>query len=300
MPSKTTQDLSEFISNGRELVEKKLDELVPAKDAAPKRLHQAVRWSLFAGGKRLRPVLVMAAGKIYGANEQKLISTAAAIEMVHTYSLIHDDLPAMDDDDLRRGRRTCHKKFDEATAILAGDVLQTLAFQAVAEDKKLSAETKVSLIAEISRAIGTPRGMVAGQMLDLDAERKKVKASELHDIHAAKTGALINASVRCGAIIGSASDGELKKLSAYATGLGQLFQITDDLLDVTANAEALGKTPGKDAKAKKATYVSLYGIEKARQIASEVHRDSMKALDGFNKDTRLLIALADYVLYRKK
>lgn len=300
MPTVKNQNLTDFISNRREVVEKKLEQLVPAGGVAPKRLHQAIRWSLFAGGKRLRPALLLATGRMYRASDAKLLTTSAAIEMIHTYSLIHDDLPAMDDDDLRRGRKTCHKKFDEATAILAGDVLQTLAFQAIADEKKLSPEIRVRLISEIAHAIGTPRGMVAGQMLDLDAERKAVNAEELHNIHANKTGALINASVRCGAIIGTATEKELKKLSEYATRLGQLFQITDDLLDVTSNAEALGKTPGKDAKAKKATYVSLYGLEKARQIAENVHREALGKLDGFDRDTTLLRAIADYTLNRKK
>jgi geranylgeranyl diphosphate synthase type II len=300
MPSAEDQKLIDFISKCQVSVEKTLDELVPAKDVEPRRLHRAVRWSLFAGGKRFRPALLLAVGNIFEADPKNLLKTAAAIEMVHTYSLIHDDLPAMDDDDLRRGRATCHKKFDEATAILAGDVLQTLAFQAVAGDKKLSAETKVRLVSEISRAIGTPAGMVAGQMLDLEAERKPIGADHLENIHAAKTGALINAAVRCGAVIAGAKESEIRILSEYALRLGQLFQVTDDLLDVTASAKAIGKTPGKDAKAKKATYVSLYGLERAGKIAEKLHTEAGKKLYNLNRDTSLLRNIADYVLHRKK
>jgi geranylgeranyl diphosphate synthase type II len=298
MPDKQ-RNLAEFIEKSRVLVEQKLDDLIPAKNVEPRRLHRAIRWSLLGGGKRLRPVLVFAAGDLYKADRKKLLNTAAAIEMLHTYSLIHDDLPAMDDDDLRRGRKTCHKKFDEATAILAGDALQTFAFQTIAEDKKLSPGIRMKVIAEISRAIGTPSGMIAGQMRDIEAERKKITAMQLRTIHAGKTGALITASVRSGAIIAGAGEKDLKILTAHAENLGQLFQITDDLLDVIASAEILGKTPGKDAKAEKATYVSLYGVERAQEIARKVHAEAITALRSSNNDPELLISLADYVLERK-
>jgi geranylgeranyl pyrophosphate synthase len=292
-------NLEQFIAECREQVERKLDELVPGAEVEPKRLHAAVRWSLFAGGKRFRPVLMLAAGKTFAAPPQKLLRTAAAVEMIHTYSLIHDDLPAMDDDDLRRGRETCHKKFDEATAILAGDVLQTLAFQSVAEDEGLSPEIRVRLISEISRAAGTPDGMAAGQVFDLAAESQFVDGAGLENIHASKTGALIAAAARSGAIIAGAGESEIEIISEYASLLGLLFQITDDLLDVTAGAATLGKTPGKDEKAKKATYISLYGVEKTREMAQEVYAETRGRLETLDREIFLLHEIADYILRRE-
>jgi len=291
-------NLEQFIAECRDRVERKLDELVPAAGAEPKTLHEALRWSLFAGGKRFRPVLMLAVGKTFGAGPDKLLRTAAAVEMIHTYSLIHDDLPAMDDDDLRRGLETCHKKFDDATAILAGDVLQTLAFQAVAEDENLSPEIRVKLISEISRAAGTPDGMAAGQVFDLAAESRTIDAAALENIHKNKTGALIRASARCACIIAGATEDEIEAISGYADRLGLLFQITDDLLDVTAGTEALGKTSGKDEKARKATYISLYGIEQAREKARQVYDEACRKLEELDRDTFLLRETARYVLQR--
>src|SRR5262245_13772285 len=216
---------------------------------------------MFAGGKRFRPALLLATGQAFDSAIESLIKTACAFEMIHTYSLIHDDLPSMDDDDLRRGRPTCHVRFGEATAILAGDALQTLAFRTIADDERLDVATRLGLISELSRASGTPDGMVAGQALDMEAEARQVNGAELEEDHRHKTGALIVAAARCGAIIGKAAAGELDAITSYGSHLGLLFQITDDLLDVTASAEDLGKTPGKDAQSRKATYPSLYGME---------------------------------------
>src|SRR3954468_6713638 len=258
-------DVRSFLVHCRTAVDAKLDQLVPGETAVPQSVHQAIRWSLFAGGKRFRPALLLAVGSTLGASWDDLLASACAFEMVHTYSLIHDDLPSMDDDELRRGRPTCHVRFGEATATLAGDALQTLAFQTIAEDESLSPETRLRLISELARAAGTPSGMVAGQARDLEAESRDVTALELKSIHQFKTGALIVGAARCGALIAEADAAALAAISAYAAGLGLLFQITDDLLDVTATAEDLGKTPGKDAKAKKATYPGLYGIAKTRQ-----------------------------------
>lgn len=291
--------LENFFNESRRTVDEKLEVLVPKPEIEPKRLHEAIRWSLFAGGKRFRPALVFAVGKIFGANEKKLLCAAAAIEMIHTYSLIHDDLPAMDDDDLRRGRATCHKKFDEATAILAGDVLQTLAFQAVAEDENLRAEIRIKLISEIARAAGTPAGMVAGQQLDFDAEGKTISVAELETIHQSKTGALIRASAQSGAIIAEAKRSEFEAITEYAEHLGLLFQITDDLLDATQTTEVLGKTSGKDERANKATYVSLYGLEKAQMLAQATYADAQRALEKIEKDTKLLSELIVFILNRK-
>jgi len=296
---KRQEFIKAFFDNCRVLVDKGLSLLVPAETIEPIKLHQAIRWSLFAGGKRFRPALVLSVGFAFGANENQLLRTACALEMIHTYSLIHDDLPAMDDDDLRRGRETCHKKFDEATAILAGDVLQTLAFQSIAEDESLSFETRARLIGEIARASGTPGGMVAGQVHDLDAESKPITNDELERIHRKKTGALIRASARAGAIIGEANETELNLITQYAENLGLLFQITDDLLDVTATAEDLGKTPGKDAKAEKATYPLLYGFERAETMADEVYKATCDVLEKIDKDTEVLFAIAGFIRYRR-
>lgn len=291
-------DLRDFLAQCRVQVDAELERLVPTEATAPATVHAAIRWSLFAGGKRFRPALLLAVGNTFGAPGDHSLAGACALEMVHTYSLIHDDLPSMDDDDLRRGRPTCHVRFGEATATLAGDALQTLAFQTIAEDANLSAETRVRIISELARAAGTPYGMVAGQARDLEGESRDVSAAELESIHGLKTGALIVAAARCGAIIADADELELESISDYAARLGLLFQITDDLLDVTATAQELGKTPGKDARAKKATYPALYGIESARRQAIEIHEQTCAALTFVKRPTHLLAAIADYILQR--
>jgi geranylgeranyl pyrophosphate synthase len=293
-----TLELESLLAGGRALVEVELNSLLPSSAVAPEKIHQAIRWSVFAGGKRFRPALLLATGQAFSASVDDLIRTACAFEMVHTYSLIHDDLPAMDDDDLRRGRPTCHVRFDEATAVLAGDALQTLAFRTIAEDERLNAETRIALIAELARAAATPEGMVAGQALDMEAETRQVTGSQLEEIHRLKTGALIVAAARCGAIIGSASEDELAAVTSYGSHLGLLFQITDDFLDVTATAEDLGKTPGKDAQSNKATYPALYGMEETRAAAVQAHRDACKALDQLDRPTDVLRRIADFILHR--
>jgi geranylgeranyl pyrophosphate synthase len=292
----------DFVARARTLVEAELDALVPADASDPARaVHDAVRWSLFAPAKRFRPVLVLAAGETFGADARRLLRTACAFELVHTYSLVHDDLPAMDDDDLRRGRPTCHVKFGEAAAILAGDALQSLAFQAIAEDEGLDAGVRVRLVAELARAAGTPEGMVAGQAHDLAAEaRAGVSGEELELIHRRKTGALIVAAARAGALVAGAREAELDAVTAYARELGLLFQITDDLLDVTATAADLGKTPGKDARAQKATYPALYGLDAARLRAQDVYAQACAALDPVQRPTDLLRSLARLILERKQ
>lgn len=293
-------NLKNFLAETSELVNQKLEQLVPKSEIEPSRLHEAIRWSLFAGGKRFRPALMIAVGNCFGAPTEKLLTTAAALEMIHTYSLVHDDLPAMDDDDLRRGQPTCHVKFDEATAILAGDVLQTLAFQAIAEDENLAAEARVKLISEIARAAGTPTGMVAGQIFDLAAEGAHVSGEDLQRIHEHKTGAMIIAAARAGAIVAEANEKELNAISLYATQLGLLFQIVDDLLDVSGTAQDLGKTPGKDARSEKATYPALYGLERAQNLAAETHQKCVSALSEIEKPTEFLREIADFILERKK
>lgn len=280
------------------LVEVELNKLLPAAAAPPEKVHHAIRWSVFAGGKRFRPALLLATGKAFNATTETLIKTACAFEMIHTYSLIHDDLPSMDDDDLRRGRPTCHVRFGEATAILAGDALQTLAFRTVAEDENLDVNTRVALISELARAAGTPEGMVAGQALDMEAEARQVNPAELEEIHRHKTGALIVAAARSGAIIGRATEAELDAVTNYGSHLGLLFQITDDLLDVTASAEDLGKTPGKDAESRKATYPGLYGLDDSREAAAKAYRAACEALDRIDRPTTVLRSIVDFILNR--
>lgn len=292
-------NLRDFFAECRSRVDDELDRLVPSKTAQPTTVHQAIRWSVFAGGKRFRPALLLAVGETFGAPSARLLKSACALEMIHTYSLIHDDLPSMDDDDLRRGRATCHVRFGEAMAILAGDALQTLAVQTVAEDEQLSSTTRLRVLSELTRAAGTPQGMIAGQAYDLEAEASPVSAEELQTIHNLKTGALINASARCGAIIADAAEPNLDAVTEYATNLGLLFQITDDLLDVTATAEDLGKTPGKDARSEKATYPSLFGVDAAIEHAREVHGRTWNALERIERPTSLLRDIADFILLRK-
>ncbi|HKO62297.1 MAG TPA: farnesyl diphosphate synthase [Pyrinomonadaceae bacterium] len=300
----TTTDISletslrEFQVETQELIDAELDRLIPSELTPPATVHSAIRWSVFAGGKRFRPMLLCAVGECFGSPSAALLPAACAVEMIHAYSLIHDDLPSMDDDDLRRGRATCHIRFGEAAAILAGDALQALAFKTVAEDENLSTEQRTRLVREIAIASGTPSGMVAGQALDLDAESRAVGGDELEQIHRLKTGALIGAAARCGAIIANATNAQLSVVSDYAAHLGLLFQITDDLLDVTASAEALGKTPGKDMRAAKATYVNIHGLDGARQLGEQVHARALATLEQLDQRTERLHAIADYILNR--
>jgi len=291
--------LSEFLTQARKLVDSELDRLLPADSVSPTNIHAAIRWSDFACGKRFRPALLLAAGETFGAPLDSLIATACALEMIHTYSLVHDDLPAMDNDDLRRGRPTCHVRFGEATAILAGDALLTLAFKTVSEDTNLSNTKRAVLISEIAQAAGTPEGMVAGQAYDLEAESQDVAAAELEKIHRLKTGALITAAARAGGIIAGTSKDELEAVTEYAGQLGLLFQITDDLLDVTATAETIGKTPGKDARSRKATYPALYGIEATRKHLASTHAAACAALARIDQPTELLRSIADFILQRE-
>ena len=296
--ARNTLELDSLLAASRALVEVELNNLLPPSGALPEKVHQAIRWSVFAGGKRFRPALLLAVGQAFGAQTEQLIRAACAFEMIHTYSLIHDDLPAMDDDDLRRGRPTCHVRFDEATAILAGDALQTLAFQTIADDARLEATTRINLISELARAAGTPKGMVAGQALDMEAEARQVNGSELEEIHRLKTAALIVGAARCGVMIGAADEHELAAITRYAAHLGLLFQITDDLLDVTATAADLGKTPGKDVQSRKATYPALYGIEEARDKAVNAHQAACEALEQLERPTEVLQRVVDFILHR--
>ncbi len=290
-----TETLS-FFSEVKELVNAELDWLIPANGPPPQSLRDAVRWSLFGDGKQFRPALVFATGRAFGAKDDKLLRTAAAVEMIHTYSLIHDDLPSMDDDDLRRGRETCHKKFGEATAILAGDALQALSFQAIAGDEQLATAQRLELTLRLSKAAAK---MVVGQQLDLEAEGKTISNDELEHIHRNKTGALIGFSAEAGAIIGGAGDVELGIVTDFAEKLGLLFQIKDDLLDVTQTTEALGKTAGKDVASAKATFPSLRGIRETESLASQVHAEVVESISHLNRPGDLLVRIADLILTRR-
>lgn len=288
--------LQEFFLDVSRKIDDVFDRLIPSEETEPARLYQAIRHSLFAGGKRFRPALTFAVGRVFDVPEEKLLRTASAVEMIHTYSLIHDDLPAMDDDDLRRGHPTCHKKFGEAAAILAGDILQSLAFQMIGKDEHLSDKIKVKLISELA---GSAAKMVDGQQLDLDAERKNISAEELENIHQNKTGAIICFAARAGAVIAETPENNLNAITNYAVNLGLLFQITDDLLDVTQTTEILGKTAGKDLTAEKATYPSIFGIEKTKNLAEKIYTEACGELKKIEKDTEILRELAHFILHRK-
>lgn len=291
-------DIKEFSKNAARIVDAMLDALLPKEDEEPKWLHSAMRWSTFAGGKRFRPMLVFAVADLLGVPYGVVERTAAAVEMVHTFSLIHDDLPAMDDDDLRRGQPTCHIKFDEATAILAGDALLALAFKAIADDGGIETDIRLKLIAELAEATGTPRGMVAGQQLDILSEDKTIDAADLERIHIHKTGALIKFSARSAALAAAASDADLAAITEFANKLGLLFQITDDLLDATQSTDILGKTAGKDEERRKSTYVSLYGIEHAKILAVETSDAAVASLSRFGDRAEMLREIAAATLSR--
>jgi len=288
-------ELDDFFAEVTRLISAELDWLIPADGDRPQSLRDAIRWSLFGGGKHFRPALLIAAGRAFGASDDKLKKTAAAVEMLHTYSLIHDDLPSMDDDDLRRGRETCHKKFGEASAILAGDALQALSFQVIADDTKLAVETRIDLVSRLAKAAAK---MVVGQQLDLEAEGRETSLDDIELIHRNKTGALIRFSAEAGAIIGGADQDEISAISKYGERIGLLFQITDDLLDITRTTEQLGKTAGKDVAADKATYPSLYGIEQTRVLASETHRDALDAIGPLGERAAKLRQIAEFIVSR--
>lgn len=269
-----------------------------ADHSAADTLFAAMNYAALGPGKRLRPALVYAAAQALGgaAAANQSHQAAAALECVHAYSLVHDDLPAMDDDDLRRGRPTCHIQFDEATAILAGDALQCQAFELLA-DAPLSAELRIRLVTELAHASGA-RGMVAGQAIDLAAVDQSLTLEQLKQMHRLKTGALICASARMGALIGGADTAQLDAVTRYAAAIGLAFQVQDDILDVTADTETLGKTQGADAARNKPTYVSLLGLDGARANADELHREASDALVQLGGNTAILQQLADYIVHR--
>ena len=291
--------LLQHLAELRQVVDKALDAWVPAVTVTPVSIHEAMRYSLFAGGKRIRPILAISAASAVAPDATGVEHAAASLELIHTYSLIHDDLPALDNDDLRRGRPTCHKVFGEALAILAGDALLTLAFEVLARLPDISAECSIRLVEELARASGTVGGMIGGQVNDIEGERKTPDPELLESIHRAKTGALLRASVRMGAIYAGADDVQLAALTAYGEHVGLAFQIVDDILDVEESSEQLGKTAGKDRAQHKVTFPVVYGLARSRKMADEELAAALSALSHFDARADRLRQIANYIVERK-
>ncbi|MBS0423985.1 MAG: polyprenyl synthetase family protein [Proteobacteria bacterium] len=293
-------DFQSWASGCQTRIESFLESRLPASDCVPVRLHKAMRYSVLGGGKRVRPLLSFAAGELAGADVERVTVAAAAVELIHAYSLVHDDLPCMDDDVLRRGKPTCHIEFDEATALLTGDSLQTLAFELLAEKRLADTpETQLEMIVQLALASGS-RGMAGGQAFDLDSVGKMLSLPELEFMHIHKTGALIRAAVMLGARCGSRlADEQLSKLDHFAKCVGLAFQVVDDLLDAEATTATLGKTAGKDAENNKPTYVSILGIAQARELAEKLQHDADQALDGFGEAAARLRQVTDFIIKRK-
>jgi geranylgeranyl diphosphate synthase type II len=289
----------EYLAAQQQAVDAELDRLVPPETQAPETIHRAMRYSLFAGGKRVRPLLCLEAARAVSDDVPGVTSAACTLEMIHTYSLIHDDLPALDNDDYRRGKLTCHKMFGEAMAILAGDALLTLAFQILSTAESIAEDRKARLIAELSTAAGTVGGMIGGQVADLEGEGKPPDATLLESIHRAKTGALLRASLRIGAICAGADATQLEALSCYGEHVGLAFQIVDDLLDVEESSAALGKTAGKDAQQHKITFPAVYGLERSRKMAERECDLAHRALTAFGERAGRLHDLAALIVSRK-
>jgi len=300
-PAASGIDVPAVLAAMHQDVDAALDRALPPESAWPATIHRAVRYSLFAGGKRIRPALVIAAGEAVGGAREDLIPLACAVEMIHTYSLVHDDLPAMDDDDLRRGKPTSHKVFGEAVAILAGDALLTRAFHLMAEAGEGWDETRVRRRARATAILGEAcgtTGLIGGQVMDLESEGEPIEAEALERLHRAKTGALLSACVRGGAILGGASGEALERLTRYASAIGLAFQVVDDVLDATQDAAHLGKTAGKDEAARKATYVSVHGLEKARALAASLRQEALDAIAPLGPRGEVLAAIARLVVDR--
>lgn len=280
--------LREYLRQQAAQIDAELGRLVPPETAPPEIIHRAMRYSLFAGGKRIRPILCLEAARAVSDDAPGVERAACALELVHTYSLIHDDLPALDNDDLRRGRPTCHKQFGEAIAILTGDALLTLAFEVLPP----------ALAGELARAAGTVGGMIAGQVFDLEGEGKTPTPELLESIHRAKTGALLKASVRMGALVAGAAQSELDALTCYGRHVGLAFQIVDDVLDVEQSSEALGKTAGKDAEQQKITFPAVYGVEASKRMAEQERQGAHRALEILGPRAARLRELADLIVRR--
>ena len=296
--------LQAYLEEQRKRIDRELGRLVPPETEAPTTLHRAMRYSLFAGGKRIRPAFCLEAARLIATDASTdpgpdMETISCTLELIHTYSLIHDDLPALDNDDYRRGKLTCHKVFGEAMAILAGDALLTLAFQVLANLPKTDAAVRADLVAELSRAAGTMRGMIGGQVADLEAVSGPVTPEILEYIHRSKTGALFAASVRLGAIGAGASREQLAAITCFGENAGLAFQIVDDILDVESSTESLGKTAGKDVLQKKVTYPAVHGLERSKQMAADYIRQAKTALEPFGMRADRLKELAEFLVSRK-
>ena len=293
-------DFLEWSRERQQLVEVRLQEILPSAEIVPARLHEAMRYAVLGGGKRIRPLLACASGELANAALDRVLIAGAAVEMIHAYSLVHDDLPCMDDDVLRRGKPTCHVEFDEATALLVGDALQSLAFQLLAE-YKLADDPAVQLdMVKMLAAASGSRGMAGGQAIDLDAVGKQLSVPELEFMHIHKTGAIIRAALQLGVRCGPGlNESELQKIDHFAKFIGLAFQVVDDVLDSESNTATLGKTAGKDARSDKPTYVSAIGLQSAKVFARELRDDAIEALAGFGSRARRLRQLADFIVMRE-
>ncbi|HLP97707.1 MAG TPA: farnesyl diphosphate synthase [Sideroxyarcus sp.] len=292
-------DFSSWVSTRQTRFEEVLKRLLPQAEVAPQRLHAAMRYSVLEGGKRVRPLLAYAAGELGGADIARVEVAGAAVELIHAYSLVHDDMPCMDDDVLRRGKPTCHVEYDEATALLVGDALQSLAFQLLSEHKLNDDAAKQLQMVKLLAAASGSRGMAGGQAIDLASVGKQLTIPELEQMHIHKTGALIRAAILLGAHCGDLEPSQLDKLDHYGKCIGLAFQVVDDVLDCEADTATLGKTAGKDADNDKPTYVTLLGLAEAKKMAAELHGEALHALEGFGGKAQRLRELADFIVMRK-
>src|ERR1700687_572466 len=290
--------LPPFFEEDRAAVDDALERLMPGEDAPPPSIHRAMRYSVQAGGKRVRPILCLESARIFSADVTPALYPACAIEFIHTYSLIHDDLPALDNDDLRRGKPTCHKKFGEAIAILAGDALLTLAFETIGATPA-AAERRAAILTEVATAAGTVNGMVGGQVADIEAEGKPIDPQMLENIHRSKTAALIRASITSGALCAGANSEDVARLWRFGDTIGWAFQVTDDILDVEESSAALGKTAGKDIAQQKATYPAIHGLQRSHEIANDLASKAIAELAPYGDRASRLREIAEYLVIRR-
>jgi len=290
--------LPSFFEEDLQAVDSALQRLLPPQTTPPSSIHKAMRYSVFAGGKRVRPILCLESARIFVDDVSAAMYPGCAIEFIHTYSLIHDDLPALDNDDLRRGKPTCHKQFGEAAAILAGDALLTLAFETIG-NAPVGADRRVKMLTEIATSAGTVNGMVGGQVADIEAEGKAVGPEMLEYIHRSKTAALIRASITAGALCAGAPDDDVARLRRFGETIGWAFQVTDDILDVEESSAALGKTAGKDIAQQKATYPAVFGLERSHQIAKELSEKAIAELNPYGSKAARIREIAEFLVYRR-
>ena len=290
--------LPAFFEEDRLSVDAALERLLPPESALPSSIHTAMRYSVFAGGKRIRPILCLETARIFAADVTAAHFPACAIEFIHTYSLIHDDLPALDNDDLRRGKPTCHKRFGEAIAILAGDALLTLAFESISA-APVAAERRVAMLTEVATSAGTVNGMVGGQVADLEAEGKRIEPQMLEYIHRSKTAALIRAAITAGALCAGGAPDDVARLRRFGETIGWAFQVTDDILDVEESSAALGKTAGKDIAQQKATYPAVYGLERSHEIAKDLATKAIAELAPYAERASRLREIAEFLVLRR-